>query len=244
MKKILFILLFFISSIVNATIYYVATDGNNGAAGTIGAPWATFQYAVNTVVAGDTVYFRGGTYALDDKVTIDPGNGDGALGNITCYSGYQNETVIFDYSTYTADEHTPVGQVGNWAFGILINNGAGFISFNKFTITNVEQKNDLTEVNGITSAGGHNLTFKQIVVHDVGGRGFFHETPWGFPIEPACGYDTTRYINCDAYNCADSLPYNQSARLGNQADGMKSYGNRGSVIYYIGCRVWNASEDG
>jgi uncharacterized protein (TIGR02217 family) len=43
--------------------YYVATTGNDNAAGTIGAPFLTIQKALNTVAAGDTVYIRGGTYS-------------------------------------------------------------------------------------------------------------------------------------------------------------------------------------
>lgn len=65
MKKILLALLLLIPIPVEATNYYVATTGNDAAAGTIGAPWQHVAYAVSSssaAVAGDTIYVRAGTY--------------------------------------------------------------------------------------------------------------------------------------------------------------------------------------
>ena len=42
---------------------YVSTTGNDGNAGSIGAPWQTLSYAVSQLNAGDTLYIRGGNYA-------------------------------------------------------------------------------------------------------------------------------------------------------------------------------------
>jgi parallel beta-helix repeat protein len=46
-----------------ATDYFVAPTGDDAAAGTMAAPWKTLQKAAGTVVAGDTVTARDGTYA-------------------------------------------------------------------------------------------------------------------------------------------------------------------------------------
>src|SRR5947209_20629889 len=43
-------------------VYYVSPGGSDGAAGTQAAPWASFAHAQSVAQAGDTVYFRGGTY--------------------------------------------------------------------------------------------------------------------------------------------------------------------------------------
>jgi hypothetical protein len=43
--------------------YYVATTGDDNHSGSAAAPWRTIQKAANTLVAGDTVYIRAGTYA-------------------------------------------------------------------------------------------------------------------------------------------------------------------------------------
>lgn len=45
-----------------AATYYVATDGDDGADGTSGSPWATLQQAADTVAPGDVVIVRAGTY--------------------------------------------------------------------------------------------------------------------------------------------------------------------------------------
>lgn len=43
--------------------YYVATTGSDSNPGTSALPWATIQYAVNTIAAGDTIIVKAGTYA-------------------------------------------------------------------------------------------------------------------------------------------------------------------------------------
>ena len=43
--------------------YYVATTGNDTAAGTSTAPWLTLQHGVDTIKAGDTIIVKAGTYA-------------------------------------------------------------------------------------------------------------------------------------------------------------------------------------
>ena len=44
------------------TTYYVSTSGNNSWPGTQSQPWATLQYAVDTIAAGDTILVTPGTY--------------------------------------------------------------------------------------------------------------------------------------------------------------------------------------
>jgi hypothetical protein len=43
--------------------YYVATNGNDAAAGSASAPWKTIQKAVNTAPSGSTILVKAGTYA-------------------------------------------------------------------------------------------------------------------------------------------------------------------------------------
>ena len=45
--------------------YYVATDGNDGNAGSKDKPFATLNKANAVVHAGDTVWIRGGVYTAD-----------------------------------------------------------------------------------------------------------------------------------------------------------------------------------
>jgi hypothetical protein len=71
-----------------------------------------------------------------------------------------------------------------------------------------------------------------MTVHNIGGHGF-----------KAHNSDSIFYINCDAYNCADTL---QIASPGNTAAGFSitSSGVRTGPISYYGCRAWHCSDDG
>jgi hypothetical protein len=53
-----------------ASTYYVAPGGDDNNPGTQSQPWATFQHAADTAQPGDTVRFRGGTYAVADDIHL------------------------------------------------------------------------------------------------------------------------------------------------------------------------------
>jgi hypothetical protein len=73
--------------------YYVSTTGDDGTGtGTIGNPWLTIQKGVDELIAGDTLYVRGGTYA--ERVQIHDLVGD--LTHWTTVSNYPGETAIID----------------------------------------------------------------------------------------------------------------------------------------------------
>ncbi len=46
--------------------YYVSPEGNDEGSGSESQPWATFQQAAEAAQPGDTVCFRGGTYAVEE----------------------------------------------------------------------------------------------------------------------------------------------------------------------------------
>lgn len=81
-----------------ATTYYVSTNGSDANLGTSNAPFATPQKAVAASLApGDTIYIRGGTYALTAKVS--PGSSKvGAAGNPIKFWAYPGEQPIFDFT--------------------------------------------------------------------------------------------------------------------------------------------------
>lgn len=62
--KFLVIALLFLAAAApsHAADYYVATNGNNGNAGSQAAPWRTIAYAVGRMQAGDTTYVKDGVY--------------------------------------------------------------------------------------------------------------------------------------------------------------------------------------
>jgi len=72
-------------------IYYVAKTGNDSNPGTQAQPFLTIQKGVNSMVAGDTLYIRAGTY--NERVTITK-VGDASHWTKLC--NYQSETVTID----------------------------------------------------------------------------------------------------------------------------------------------------
>lgn len=79
-------------------IYFIAPSptGNDGAAGTFAAPWATLDHARTIMVGGDTVYFRAGTYGAGGeyfyKGPSQSWGGDPSNTMPMAILGYPNET--------------------------------------------------------------------------------------------------------------------------------------------------------
>lgn len=84
-----------------AAVYFVAPDGDDDHAGDLEHPWKTIQHAADTLVAGETVYIRAGTYS--ERVT--PQN-SGSSGSPITYAAYAGETVTLDGSGVTVPEYS------------------------------------------------------------------------------------------------------------------------------------------
>ncbi len=92
MKKYIYIsIVLFISFSLKANTYFVSTNGNDANAGTEIQSWRTIQKAANTVIAGDTVYIKSGTY--NERVII---QNSGNTNNYIVFSAYQNDNVLID----------------------------------------------------------------------------------------------------------------------------------------------------
>jgi hypothetical protein len=96
-----FLILFFIllshavcSSVSAATYYVSTTTGSNTNPGTEAQPWQTIKKAADTLVAGDTVYIKAGTY----QERVAPKN-SGTSGNYITYAAYTGDTVTIDGSS-------------------------------------------------------------------------------------------------------------------------------------------------
>lgn len=91
------------------TVYYVAPGGDEGNPGTLEHPWQTIQQAADTLVAGDTVYIRAGSY--HERVV--PLNSGSVAAGIT-YTAYPGETVTLDGSGVTLpDDLAGLFEVSN-----------------------------------------------------------------------------------------------------------------------------------
>jgi len=82
---------------------YVAPTGSDSNPGTEALPWRTIQKAADTLVAGDTVYIKAGTYH-ERVIAQNSGNASGAI----TYAAYPGATVTIDGSGITL----PVDQAG------------------------------------------------------------------------------------------------------------------------------------
>lgn len=90
--------------------YYVATNGVNTAAGTIGAPFRDIAKAVQMARPGDTVYVRAGTYR--EKIIA---GRSGEEGNPITFKAYSGETVVV----------TTTDEVSSWTLQSGDVNGDG-----------------------------------------------------------------------------------------------------------------------
>ena len=90
-----------------AATYYVATNGNDTAAGTAtNTAWLTIQKAASVMVAGDTCYVRGGTY----RETVTPVNSGTPASPIT-YHTYSNEVVTINGAAIITNWTLDAGNV-------------------------------------------------------------------------------------------------------------------------------------
>jgi hypothetical protein len=84
-----------ISSLAGAGDYYVSPSGSDSNPGTIGSPWATPLKAWTDANAGDTVYFRAGSYAVNTQIWTKYFGNDGTADNPIVFKNYPSESVTF-----------------------------------------------------------------------------------------------------------------------------------------------------
>jgi hypothetical protein len=96
--------------------YFVATDGNDANPGTIGSPFKTIGYAVGLVVAGDTIYVRGGTYSYTGGTTAItlPAISGTSPTNRCSLIGYNNERPLLDFSAMAAGSADGIKITGSY----------------------------------------------------------------------------------------------------------------------------------
>jgi hypothetical protein len=83
--------------------YYVDPNGNDSNVGDINHPFKTIKKGVDTAVAGDTVYVRGGTYTYTGSstaITLPVKNGSSPT-NRCSLIGYNGERPLIDFTAMT-----------------------------------------------------------------------------------------------------------------------------------------------
>lgn len=248
MKSIIIIASLFLGTLVQGNIYYVqdkaynenASDRNPGT--DIDHPWATWQRAFNTARAGDTVYFRGGTWYPTSDIYGNvcmhyPANGNGYNGTYThpvCFFAYPpdveagNMPVLDCINTHPS---TP-NHVG------LYIRDSRYVKFRGLKITNVRswpRHEDEMWCAGIMAHKYEHLTLEHMTASHIGGVGFI-----------SMDHDTLYLINCDSHNNCDSLDWEMP---GNDGDGYTFWeetppNDTCQFMYISGCRAWENSDDG
>ena len=250
MKIPIYLILLALSSVVSAKTYYVAPTGKDSNPGTLALPFATWQRGINSAYPGDTVFIRGGVYYItgnDNFPEVNPsayptGKGrSGTSDNPICFWAYPQDYAAGNFPILDCAGASSAYNTNYSGFGM---NRVQYWHLKGLTVRKAYQKRTggiLAQGIGATECA--NLTFENCTVHDIGGRGFWYFSgAWNSwdGANPAFQYDTTRWINCDAYNLCDSL----SANPGNAADGWKCHGYQNNYYSWEGCRAWNYSDDG
>ncbi len=112
--------------------YYVSNTGDDSftasQAQSLNTPWKTIAKAASSLIAGDTVYIRGGTYQEQVNVLS-----SGSLGRFINFSGYANEMAeIRGTGVLPAG-----GSAGNW-YGVINVQNQSFIQFSNLNVTQSE----------------------------------------------------------------------------------------------------------
>jgi len=215
-----------------AATYYVAPGGNDAAAGSKSAPWKTFARAQDAAAAGDTVYFRGGTYqytaglnacaSTTDVVNAITLNKSGSDGKPIRYWAYPGEKTVFDFASMKDNCRVK-------AFNIT----ASWLHLKGLEIKGAQQQPGNRENNeswGVWIKGSRNV-FEALDTHHHMGPGLF-----------LADGNNNLILNVDSHHNYD--PYSRSG-AGQNADGFGAHikaNQPGNV--FRGCRAWSNTDDG
>lgn len=219
MKQILFIILIAITTVANATNYYISPNGNDSNNGTITSPYFTLNKAWAAAKAGDIIYARGGVYKFNSRQNLTGKNGtESDTIRIWAYPG--EKPVFTKSSTFT----TPSWPVS------LIYIKANYIHMKGIEVSYFTQKTS-TIWYGIALQGANHNKFENINSHHNG---------HGMVIRDESGDNLV--LNCDFHHNYDPLTSNDPY---GDADGIEVGYQSGSMVNTLkNCRIWNNSDDG
>ncbi len=221
---ILLLLFLFLSLNISAATYYVSPGGSDSNPGTsIGTAWATWQYGMTHIKAGDILYIRAGTYNVmyssNYGVSINSASGRGVNGTagsrilVSAYPGDANP--VLDCSALTGGgEHD----------GIVVEN-TQYWDFTGLTVINTKARGSGQPSPGWTLSDCSHITLNQCVLHD-NDNGFI--SYWG---------NDVHYNNCDSYRNGETSLY-----FGN--NGFYGCVKGGGTTYWTGCRAYLNGQDG
>jgi len=202
-----------------AAEYYVSPTGSDSNPGTQASPWGTVQKAANTAVAGDTVWFRGGTYSPSAGITFSK-SGTSDTNRIN-YFAYQGEVPKIDFSNMNVSS-------SGYSMGITVS--GSWLHFKGIEECCLKET---TFANNGFDVSGSNDTFELLNMHNNMGNGIFMGTKTG---------GGNLILNCDSH---DNYDPTTTQGDGQNADGFGvHYQTGGATTIVRGCRSWWNSDDG
>jgi len=231
--------------------YYVAPAGNDANTGTITAPFLTIQRAQTAVVAGDTVYVRGGTYMMQNAqiaaftspyAYITLLSKSGTAGKRINYWAYPGERPVFNYAGVDPNVSSP-----NAPFAAPYRLSAFEVTGSYLHIRGLEVvglrvplvANNVNTLSICFSQSGQfgNNIYEQLSMHDGQAIGFYLTRG-----------PNNLILNCDAYRNNDNVNTANTTGTagGGNVDGFGNHPNRADYTgnVFRGCRAWQNSDDG
>lgn len=210
--------------------FFVVPDGSDQNPGTIDRPFASVQRAQQSAAPGDTVFVRGGTYAIQESqiaqrkgifayvVALDK---SGEKDKPITYRAYRDEKPVFDFSRVK-----PEG-LRVYAFSVT----GSWLHVQGIEVTGVQVTIKEHTQSICFESNGSNNVFERLSMHDNQAIGIYHIR----------GADNL-FLNCDAWNNWDNT--SEGGRGGN-VDGFGCHPSKGSTgNVFRGCRAWFNSDDG
>ncbi len=192
----------------HAETYYVATTGSNSNPGTESKPWQTVAHAVNTMIAGDTTYVRGGTY----NEGLIPFRQSGTQAAPIKLLNYPGESPIIDFIDKTQFHRILIQHSAgaNKAMGWITIQGFeirdGWDGIKYYNLHNSEISRNWihdNESQGILGGGGHHVVFDRNIINH---NGNFTECA-GLGAVQQCKLRHGIYASGDALTITNNLIY-------------------------------------
>jgi parallel beta-helix repeat protein len=156
-----------LESRVALSTFYVATGGNDSAAGSSAAPWRTLQHAVDAIHAGDTILVESGTY-----VGCRIGNSGTASAGCTLKADTGAKVVL--NAPGPANKHNSILEIENYSHNV-----------DYWTVSGFEVANSPHE--GIDLRNTDYITVQNCTVHNSTRTGIF----LAFSNHPRIQYNTS-----------------------------------------------------
>jgi MYXO-CTERM domain-containing protein len=210
-----------------AAEYYVSPTGSDSNPGTQASPWGTVQKAASTAAAGDTVYFRAGTYSIttpSGSNGIEFSKSGTSDTNRIKYWAYQGEVPVIDFTNM---------KVSSSGYTMGMHVTGSYLHFKGLEEKGVPMINDSNNGIAVDDPASNDI-FELLNLHHNAGNGIFIGTKQG---------GGHQIINCDAHDNYDPSPNGKSP--GENADGFGvHYQTKGDSTIIRGCRAWWNSDDG